>query len=343
MYARSAQLIRYLSEHTELTIFFLGPQDISDIPKIKRFSNIHNFIWLYPDKQMSTHDYFVSLQEHLIENAFDSCIFCRWDSVIYREAAHGTIKTFLDVDDIPSESLSSSQRVKNIDLEFLRLSEQQEFIAYEGFDFLIVIQQEHYAAFKKRFPDTSIILASHAVSFTPCLIQPKATNIGYIASNWETNIDALHWFLECIWPPIKETKVTLNIYGGVGTDFSKSPREQVKVHLHLRDLAEAYRINDIFINPVRYGSGLKIKTVEALAHGRPLVTTSEGARGLTHLEDHALLIADREEDFLSKLKMLVDSFELRKTLGRNAYHYAQENFTPDRCYGALLEAINAGK
>jgi ribosome biogenesis protein Tsr3 len=51
------------------------------------------------------------------------------------------------------------------------------------------------------------------------------------------------------------------------------------------------------INPVRFGAGLKIKTVEALANGLPLVTSEEGARGLASLDREAILIARNVDQF----------------------------------------------
>jgi len=83
---------------------------------------------------------------------------------------------------------------------------------------------------------------------------------------------------------------------------------------------------------------LKIKTVEAIAYGVPLVTTSVGAQGFDPNESNLFLIANTSQEFATALSELNSSFSLRKKLSKNAKAYAEQNFTPDACFRTLLES-----
>ena len=92
---------------------------------------------------------------------------------------------------------------------------------------------------------------------------------------------------------------------------------------------------------MRFGSGLKIKTVEALGNGIPLVTTNEGARGLTDADGHGLLIADDAPSFIKTLDALVNSPALRQRIGAGGLDYARKQLSPETCFGELVARIYA--
>ena len=113
----------------------------------------------------------------------------------------------------------------------------------------------------------------------------------------------------------------------------------VTLHGIVDDLDEIYRRIDIVINPVRVGSGLKIKNVEALANGLPLVTTSHGAEGMEDGAGTAFLVADTPQDFAEHINQLLASQETRQALGEQAYAYAEENFSEDGCFQELMAEL----
>ena len=79
----------------------------------------------------------------------------------------------------------------------------------------------------------------------------------------------------------------------------------IKLSGFVGDLEEVYK-NRVIINPVKSGSGLKIKCVEALCSGKPLVTTSNGAQGLKSGAGKAFLVGDDWETFAGNIiKMFI--------------------------------------
>ena len=73
------------------------------------------------------------------------------------------------------------------------------------------------------------------------------------------------------------------------------------------DLGAVYDLADLVVNPVRAGTGLNIKSIEALGRGMPMVTTPSGARGLEAGAGTAFLVADAPADLADAVvRVLVD-------------------------------------
>lgn len=119
--------------------------------------------------------------------------------------------------------------------------------------------------------------------------------------NHKPNYDGVKWFLNSIWPFIKEREPDLLFYV-VGSNPPENIRalnsDRIIVTGHVSDekLEEYYRRARIVIVPLRFGAGVKGKVVEAIRYRIPVVTTSVGAEGLENI-DAVVKIADREQDF----------------------------------------------
>jgi glycosyltransferase involved in cell wall biosynthesis len=110
-------------------------------------------------------------------------------------------------------------------------------------------------------------------------------------------------------------------------------------HGFVDDLEKLYDSLDIVINPVRCGAGLKIKNVEALTHGIPLITTSHGASGIEDGASKAFLIGNTPNEYLLAFNKLVENYDFRKRLSENAFEYAQLNFSEKKCYADIFKIL----
>jgi len=95
----------------------------------------------------------------------------------------------------------------------------------------------------------------------------------------------------------------------------------------------------VVINPMRFGTGLSIKSLEALGHAKPLVTTSVGARGLGEGVGQAFLVADTPEEFASAITSVLLDVRRAEILSQNAHDFiARWN---KRNLTALEDLLNA--
>jgi hypothetical protein len=85
------------------------------------------------------------------------------------------------------------------------------------------------------------------------------------------------------------------------------------------------------------GSGLKIKNVEALCHGKCLVTTPLGAQGFSKSGTAPMAICNSLDAMIDTLWLLVENGEQRKTYAERAHQYAIENFGETVVFSELLQ------
>jgi glycosyltransferase involved in cell wall biosynthesis len=146
---------------------------------------------------------------------------------------------------------------------------------------------------------------------------------------WFPNRDALDYLLKEIWPEIvkKFTNQELLVIGRMFPSIVYNING-VKVLGEVHDLREVWQQCGILVAPLRIGTGVRIKILEAMAMGKAVITTKEGAEGLEYLPG-SLVIAKDKYDFIDKLGWLIKNPKTRKEIGKVArksveYFYSQE-------------------
>ena len=138
------------------------------------------------------------------------------------------------------------------------------------------------------------------------------------------NRDGLQWFAGQVWPAVAPTGAVLHVAGRVCDALR--PRPGIVLHGEVEDLEAFLAEADIGINPVFFGGGLKIKTVDYLSRGLPTVLTEEGAYGLHGGEGSAYLIARSRAEYVAHLRRLVRDAPRRRALGEGALRFARARF-----------------
>ena len=103
---------------------------------------------------------------------------------------------------------------------------------------------------------------------------------------------------------------------------------------------EIYSQVDAMINPVFVGGGLKIKTLEALAYGKVLISTKEGAVGMGSPEDNGIIIAENRAEFINAFINLSKQPELGNKLAAKGNSFVKQKFVPDACYQPLIKLLS---
>ena len=98
----------------------------------------------------------------------------------------------------------------------------------------------------------------------------------------------------------------------------------------VEDLTPVYQASTAVMLPVFTGTGMRIKAVEALGQGRPLIGTELGLRGLGKPSDDAFLVAETPEDFANAAVALAQDPDRRRRLGEAALEHVRENLSVER-------------
>jgi glycosyltransferase involved in cell wall biosynthesis len=246
-------------------------------------------------------------------------------------------KTFLDTNDLVSDRTRSMAALRVRD-EY-PLTEDEEIALMRRYDKVICIQPAEYAKVVGWLGAEKVVLAPHPVAVIEGTLRHTAAVVGFVASRWHANVDALQWFIEQVWPALAGAGLRLDVYGYVGDAFPGVRIPGIRFVGFIDDLTACYAHIDIAINPVRYGAGLKIKTVEAMAHGLPLVVSTQGASGLEDLAGQAFLVADDAGAFAEHIRTLAGSLALRQTMSRAAHSHAALYFGTEQCFRELGQQI----
>ncbi len=103
----------------------------------------------------------------------------------------------------------------------------------------------------------------------------------FVGSHIDHNVHGIRWFLQEVWPLVQRQKPQsiLHICGTVCQSLS-DVFPNVRLVGQVEDINREYGAAEVCLIPLIVGSGLKIKLVEALSHGRASVSTSVGVQGV---------------------------------------------------------------
>ena len=149
--------------------------------------------------------------------------------------------------------------------------------------------------------------------------------------SWYPNEDGIIWFFNNVFLQIKALypNIKLDIVGSnPGENVLNLSRDKsVTITGYVEDITP-YIAHALFsVVPIRIGGGMRIKILQLLAFGIPLVTTSIGCEGIPVTSDKEVLIADSEDEFLFAVKRLLNDINLRKELSFNAIEFIRNNYS----------------
>jgi glycosyltransferase involved in cell wall biosynthesis len=94
----------------------------------------------------------------------------------------------------------------------------------------------------------------------------------------------------------------------------------------VQEVADYLRSASAVVVPIRFGGGTRIKILEALAHGKAVVSTTVGAEGIEVESGKHLLLADSPEDLAKACALLLKDSGLRSRLGEQGFCLVQDRY-----------------
>ena len=176
---------------------------------------------------------------------------------------------------------SKKDKVVKYGIRDFWLEPEEEARQLELGDLVIAIQSDEREMLRQLVPNRTLVTAGIDFDVVGDPRLPAGRRILYVGSGNPMNVRGLREFLRFAWPAVQKevTDAELVVAGAVG-DALEAPPPGVEVVGQVADLRELYRSARVVINPAIAGTGMKIKTVEALSHLRPIVTWPTGVDGL---------------------------------------------------------------
>lgn len=226
-----------------------------------------------------------------------------------------------------------------------------EWQVVSQFDKLVSIAETDEILLKQMAPQIeSLTIPGGFIIDTAELNQPNVieeNTIYHIGSmEWIPNQQAMEWFHEYVWPII-EKQMPEACFFMAGKNMSDTYKawetNTFKVLGEVKDAHAFANKKSLLIVPLQSGSGIRMKTIEAMLQGKAVVTTSIGAQGLP-IQNHVhCLIADTPKDFAMAVITLLKDSTKRNQMAKAAQacmleHYENKKVSEQwlKCYQSML-------
>jgi glycosyltransferase involved in cell wall biosynthesis len=225
----------------------------------------------------------------------------------------------------------------------LRIDREQEAQIFSQFDAVFAIQEQEAKLAREMCQETTVLTVG-------CGVMDRSDRhemwipgrILYVGGYNKPNSDGLRYFLDNSWPRILEfcPEAHLRVCGNVYRSFLNRAFERVEFLGVVEDIETEYHNAEIVINPIWFGTGLKIKTVEALAFGKALVTTAKGIEGMLGNVSESCCIAVEKEDFADAVVSVLQDQRLAPHYARKAAEYAASCLSFEAVYKELFDFLD---
>jgi polysaccharide biosynthesis protein PslH len=184
------------------------------------------------------------------------------------------------------------------------------------------------------FPRGNLFVVPNCVDVpaVPPVRQPRAGRLVFVGDfsggTASPNRDALNWFVREIWPLILHERPDseLHLAGRGSSQLPVNGSVNVCGRGFVDDLSELYSSASVCIAPIRFGTGTRIKILEAMAHGCPVVSTNAGAAGLNLENRRNILLAAGEREFAGCCLQLLQNPGEQRRLGEAGYEVVRDEY-----------------
>jgi glycosyltransferase involved in cell wall biosynthesis len=185
----------------------------------------------------------------------------------------------------------------------------------------------------------------HSLTPLPPTTNQKFDYILFVGNfSYQPNRQAAHFMAEEIMPQVMRLlpahKPKLLLVGGAPTpDIESLPKQfnWVELRADVPEVVPCYAATSVVVAPIQFGTGTRLKILEAMALGRAIVTTRLGCEGIPLQDGEHALIADAPLDFARKVARLIAEPEFAVNLAYKARSLAENQFDWDKIGKTLIE------
>lgn len=159
--------------------------------------------------------------------------------------------------------------------------------------------------------------------------------------DYRPNYEGLIWFISKVYPRLHLSRPSIEFHIA-----GRNPSSELKkildhpgitFHGEVSDSTTFVKMHDILIVPCFSGSGMRIKIIEAMACGKPVITTTMGAAGIKAEDGKSILLADTADEFLQHIEILTDNAELYNSVSMQAQQLVQGNYSNSKIAASLSD------
>jgi glycosyltransferase involved in cell wall biosynthesis len=162
--------------------------------------------------------------------------------------------------------------------------------------------------------------------------------------HWPPNADAVRYFIEQVFPYIRAevANAHLTVVGKDGDRLSGIAGRAGGITFagHVPDVEPYFQRSRVMVVPIRSGSGMRVKILDAFARGVPTVTTTVGCEGIDVVPGVHTLVADEPQHFAREVVRVLRDDEIARRLARAGRALALERYDTTVVGRAMLAALD---
>lgn len=172
-------------------------------------------------------------------------------------------------------------------------------------------------------------------------LEPKPNTLIFTGSfRYPVNYEAMVWFVSEVFPLVlDEIPDAELIITGEHLDLPLPSQKNIRLTGYVDDVRQWIATSTVALAPLWSGGGTRLKILEAMAIGVPVVATSKGAEGLNAQNGEHLLIADSPEEFAGHITKLLHDRILVNRITSNARKFVREKFDWDVVMPKFLHLV----
>ena len=276
----------------------------------------------------------------LLNNNFDAVYTHLFRMAQYAEDIKGT-KRILDLCDAVSSHMKKTIKFNRSILwpvyfmEWIKISNYEKKIIKKFDEVILISDSDKEEIFDGKLKVDNIKIIPNGVDyeyFKPVSMDnhkiPRIAFLGYLSTFY--NLDGIFYFYNQIFPIIKNytLSVRFSIIGANCPNKLRKLTEDKSVELFsdIEDTRPFLNQATVFVCPLRIGSGLQNKILEAMAMGLPVVTTNIGYKGINAEKNQEIIVEDEPKKFASRVLELLKNEDLRKKISHNARSFIEKNY-----------------
>lgn len=233
-----------------------------------------------------------------------------------------------------------------IESKKFRYADKKAVLSIRNVAFISYEEAERY---KKLYPNINAVFLPAAVDLDCKTRQLDNKTVLIIGSLFMTNNrDALEFYVSQVHPILtqKDAEYRLIIAGNSrGEDISWlydicKPYSNIKIYDSPRDLEFIYASGTVFVNPMRFGAGVKLKTVNAVINGLPVVSTTIGNEGTGLMDKKHIFIADTAKDMAARInEIFAMKYEQKQQIVGSAQKYLLNQYDQKKSLSEYLSNL----
>jgi glycosyltransferase involved in cell wall biosynthesis len=228
-------------------------------------------------------------------------------------------------------------------------TERYEFDVYRSADHILTLTPQERYNLLDRAPDLKTTVIPYGVDldeFRTNTLPDREKSIlftGYF--HHKPNCEAVRWFTRKVWPILKAKHPDLKFYivgRSPPNDLIDLRRqdENIIVTGEVESINPYLQNSQVYVCPIRSGSGFRGKILQAMAAGIPVVSTTLGAEGFPAQTGHNMILADSPTLMAREINLLLDEPGLRDRIAANATSLIDPAYTWDTCIDELERVLH---